>query len=235
METPHFCGEITRASPEPSIVLPDQLPKPGLTMLPKMTSGYVLASGLVLAVGSLAVKVVSPGGTYEIDQQTWDQAMESPDAGDNYELQTGYDTKQKFPWLSYQGAEGIWSAEIRFASDVPTKDPGLFQAGTSLSLRPAGNEDLDTHDYSDQWYLCLNFLRVKKGSQAQRNDETCFSQLSFECRANLTDAAISSFDWVNGTASSPCHNFKLPDSCSGQVEPEYYVTGEMRLPSSRVT
>ena len=203
-------------------------------MLPTMMPRNVIIIGLALAVGTLAVRVVSPGSIYEIDQQAWDNAMKTPDAGDSYELQTGYDTNEKFPWLLWEHPERTWSAGISVASDVPTKDPALFQAGTALSLRPVGYEDPNTGDYSNQWYLCLNFLRVKKGSQDQQNDETCGVQLSFECRANLTDAAVSSFDWLNGTASSPCHTFKLPASCSGQVEPEYYVTGEVMFHSSRV-
>jgi hypothetical protein len=203
-------------------------------MLPTTTFGYVLVTILALVVRSLAARVVSPGDIYEIDQPTWDKAMEYPDAAASYELRIGYDTRQTFPWLSWKGAENKWSAEIRVASDVPTKDPALFQAGTALYLKPVGYVSPGTEDHSDQWYLCLNLLRVKKGSRDQRNDETCFSQLSFECLANLTDAAISSFDWENGTASSPCHNFKLPETCDGQIESEYYVTGEMMFLSSRV-
>lgn len=191
-----------------------------------MTGQILLALALALAIH--AVKVVSPGSEYEVDQATWDKAMENADAMEIYRLRTGYDTKQKFPWLSYEGAEEEWSTEIRVASDVPTKDPALFQAGTSLYLKPV-DENTGDHDYSNQWYLCQNLFRVKKGSQDQQNDETCGVQLSFECRANLTDAATSSFDWANGTASSPCHNFQLPESCKGQVESEYYVTGEMPL------
>jgi len=201
-------------------------------MLPTITSRYVLVTIVVLVVRSLAARVVSPGDIYEIDQPTWDKAMEYPDAAASLELRTGYDTRHKFSWLSWEGAENKWSAEICVASDVPTKDPAIFQAGTALYLKPVGYVSPDIEDHSDQWYLCLNFLRVKKGSQDQQNDETCFSLLSFECRANLTDAAISSFDWENGIASSPCHNFKLPESCDGQIESEYYVTGEMMFPSS---
>jgi len=118
-----------------------------------MTSRYVLVAIVVLVVRSLAARVVSPGDIYEIDQPTWDKAMEYPDAAASYELRyelrIGYDTRHKFPWLSWEGAENEWSAEIRGASDVPTKDPALFQAGTALYLNPVGYVSPDTEDHLD--------------------------------------------------------------------------------------
>ena len=182
---------------------------------------------MLTAVCTLAQRVVSPGSNYNVDQQTWDKAMANLVAGDNYDLQTAYDTKQKYPRQSYEGAYATWTAAIRVASDVPTKDPALFQAGTALYFTPpADSVSTSDTDNSNQWYMCVHVLRVNKGSQGS-HDETCFTQLGFECRANMSSATNSAFDWKNGTASSPCNSFELPRTCDGQVNPEHYVVGKI--------
>ncbi|KAL2014916.1 hypothetical protein VTK56DRAFT_7005 [Thermocarpiscus australiensis] len=192
-----------------------------------MSMHIILLVGLWLAgVGSLAQRVVTPGSMYDVDSQTWDQA--TADAWNEYEMRNWYNFHYQFPRNSWSGAMDTWKASIRVAADVPTKDPALSQAGTSLYLTPEFAAPTGEPDYASEWYMCVYTLRVTKSIQGLNLDEECVAASTIEqmsCDMDLARAAYSSFDWANGTATFPCRNFTIPKSCEGLVDPRYFVIG----------